>query len=174
MPLFGRPERVPAAVRDRLPATERIVSWADTVDGEVILASPSGLWWPGPGEPRLIGWHQINKVIWRDNALSVVEADVLDDLLLVDRPPVRAGISVPRDLPPTVRKRVEDNVVRSQVLPVAGGAALFVGRHVPGRDGLSWWARLEAGTADTDQVRAAISAQLALMRAEWEAENLPD
>lgn len=174
MPLFGRPERLPAAVRDRLPATERIVSWADTSDGEVVVATPTGLWWPQPGEPRLIGWHEINKVVWRDNALSVVQADVLDDLLLVDRAPVRAAISVPRDLPPTVRKRVEANVVHSQVLPVPGGSALFVARHVPGRDGLSWWARLEDGTPDSDQIRAAVTAQLALTRAQWEADNLAE
>jgi hypothetical protein len=174
MALFGRPDRVPAAVRDRLPTTERIVSWADTTDGEVIVATPSGLWWPEPGEPRLIGWHEVDKAVWRDGTLSVVQADVLDDLLLVDRAPVRAQLSVPRDLPPTIRKRVEANVVRSQLLPVPGGSARFVARHVPGRDGLSWWARLEPGTADTEQVRAVVTAELALLRADWETENLPD
>ena len=53
---------------------------------------------------------------------------------------------MPRDLPPVVRKRIETNVVRSEVLPVPGGSARFVARRIPGQDGLRWWARLEDGT----------------------------
>ncbi|HET8581928.1 MAG TPA: hypothetical protein VFL65_01655, partial [Jatrophihabitans sp.] len=85
---------------------ERVVSWADTADGAVVAATPLGLWWPGP---RRIPWQRIDKAVWRDGVLSVVEADVVDDELLVDRPAVSVTIAVPRDLPPTVRKRVEAN-----------------------------------------------------------------
>jgi hypothetical protein len=77
-----------------------------------------------------------------------------------------ATLSRPRDLPPTIRKRVEANIVRSELLTIGGGAVRFVGRRLPGRDGVSWWARLEPGTRDTERVRAAIRARLAILRAD--------
>jgi hypothetical protein len=30
-----------------------------------------------------------------------------------------------------------------------------------------WWVRLESGLADTDEVRSQVSAELAVLRAEW-------
>ena len=172
MKLFRRREEPPAAALAQLPAGERVVSWAD-VAGGVVIASPSGLWWPAPesaaDELRLITWPHITKAIWRDGRLGVIEADVVDDLLLVDREPVWVEVSVPRDLPPTVRKRVEANVVQSHVHPVVGGAARFVARRVPGEDGVRWWARLEDGTPDLPEVRASVVERIALLRSEHEA-----
>jgi hypothetical protein len=165
MRLFGRRERPPGYVVERFSADERLLSWADTADEQVIVATQRGVWWPGPEGPRRIAWQHIDKAIWRDNALSVIEADVLDDLLLVDRPPVSARLTRTRDLPPTIRKRVEANIVRSELLTVAGGAVRFVGRREPGHDGVTWWARLEVGTPDTERVRAAVRARIAILRA---------
>lgn len=170
MRLFHRRDAPPDDIVALLPRDERVVSWADTADGRAVLATPAGLWWPEDA-PRLIGWQYIDKAIWRERLLVVVAADLVDDLLLVDRPPVSAELSVPRDLPPTIRKRVESNVVSSQVLPVPGGAARFVARRLPGSDGLGWWARLEPGTPDTGEARAAIAARIARMRADWAAER---
>ncbi len=113
MRLFGRRETPPSDALAHLPRDERVVSWADLPDGSVVLASPSGLWWPDGDEHRLIAWPHIIKAVWRDGALTVFEADVVDDLLLVDREPVAAELAVPRDLPPVVRKRIEANVVHS-------------------------------------------------------------
>lgn len=171
MRLFHRRERPPAEVLARLPAGERVVSWADTAGGDVVLATPTGLWWPAADDHRLIGWQHIDKVTWRERLLVVVEAEVVDDVLLVDRAPIAAELTAPRDLPPTVRKRVEANVVRSELLPVPGGTARFVARRLPGADGLGWWARLEPGTPDSAEVRVAIGARLARMRADWAAEQ---
>ena len=161
MALFARRERPPAL--PGLEAGERIVSWADTPDGDVVAATRIGLWWPGP---RRIGWQHVNKATWRDGVLSVIEADEVDDLLLVDRPPVSVELSVPRDLPPTVRKRVEGNIVSRELLAVPGGSVRFVGRRVPGADGIRWWAHLQPGTADTPALRSAIAARLEILRAE--------
>jgi hypothetical protein len=36
---------------------------------------------------------------------------------------------------------------------------------------LGWWARLEPGTPDGDEVRSAVAARIARMRADWEAER---
>lgn len=171
MPLFHRRDAPPADVLAMLPRDERVVSWADTVDGRVVLAAPAGIWWPQPDAPRLIGWHRINKATWRDRLLVVVEAEVVDNLLLVDRPAITAELSVPRDLPPTVRKRVEANVVRSEVHPVPGGAARFVARRLPGEDGLGWWARLEPGTPEFPETRDVIAERIAQLRAAWAAER---
>jgi hypothetical protein len=166
MALFHRRDRPPPEVVAQLPKDERVVSWADLADGGVLLASPRGLWWPEPdGAPRLIGWQYITKAVWQDNRVIVTEADVVDDLLLVDRAPVAVEIVVPRDLPPVIRKRVEANVVRSEVLEVVGGAARFVARRIPGRDGVIWWARLEDGTPDVPEVRESVRARMATLRA---------
>jgi hypothetical protein len=167
--LFQRREEPPADVVAKLPRHERILSWADVAGGGVVLASPTGLWWPEADGPRLISWAYIDKAIWRDNRLTVIEADVVDDLLLVDRESVSVELTVPRDLPPVIRKRVEANVVRSELLPITGGSARFVARRIPGKDGVHWWARLEAGTRDSDQVRSAVSARLALLRADHDS-----
>lgn len=171
--LFHRRDAPPAEALARLDRDERVVSWADTADS-VLLATPRGLWWPdGPGAAglRLIGWQRIVRAVWRDGVLTVVAADIVDDLLLVELAPVAATLRVPRDLPPTVRKRIERNIVRSEVHGIAGGAARFVARRVPGSDGLRWWARLEPGTPDTDRTRSAVSGRLALLRAEWEQQR---
>src|SRR4051795_9501783 len=104
MKLFHKRDDPPADVVAQLPRGERIVSWADLEGGGVVLASPAGLWWPTDDGHRLIGWERVIKAIWRDGRLTVIEADVIDDLLLVDRIPVAVALAVPRDLPPVVRK----------------------------------------------------------------------
>jgi hypothetical protein len=159
MALLRRREQPPAV--PGLEADERIVAWADTADGDVVAVTQLGLWWPGG---RRIGWQFVDKAVWRDGVLTVIEADVVDDLLLVDRDPVSVALSKPRDLPPMVRKRVEANIVKSELLAVPGGAVRFVARRQPGLDGVSWWAHLEEGTDDTPTVRSAIAARLAILR----------
>ena len=156
MPWLRRRPQPPASVMQQLDADERVVSFAD-VDGGVVVATPRGLWWPFPGGMRRIGWERVDKAVWTEGRLTVTEADLVDGLLLVDRPPVSARVVTPRDLPPTVRKRVESSVVRSEIYPVPGGAARFVGRRIPGLDGVAWWVRLERGTRDTEATRAAIT-----------------
>lgn len=166
MPLFARRERPSADVLAALEPDERFVSWADTADGSVVVATSLGLWWPFAAGPRRVSWQCVDKVVWREGTLTLVEADVVDDTLLVDRPAVAVRLAKPRDLPPVVRKRVEANIVRSELLSFAGGAVRFVGRRRPGQDGLVWLARLEPSTPDTAQVRAAIRARLAILRAD--------
>jgi len=167
MALFHRRETPPAEVTARLPKDERVVSWADVASGGVVLATSRGLWWPGTDGLRLIGWQYVDKAVWRHGRLTVTEAEVVDDLLLVERPAISVELCLPRDLPAAVRKRVEANVVRSEVRAVGGGHARFVARRIPGRDGVVWWVRLERGLADTDEVRSQVSAELAVLRAEW-------
>jgi hypothetical protein len=166
MALFQRRERVPAQLSAMLPVRERVVSWADTETGSFVAATPTGLWWPDAAGLRCIGWERIDKAVWRDGALMVIEADVVDDVFLVDRPPVLVALGTPRDLPPTVRKRVESNIVRSELHTVPGGSARFVARRIPGQDGLMWWARLEDGVDATDEaVRQHVRTRVEALRA---------
>jgi len=154
MRLPSRRGRPPAEAVASLDRDERVVSWASVAGGGAVVATPRGLWWPEPGRQRLIGWQHVDKATWRDGVLSVIEADVVDDLLLVDKPEVSVALEEPRDLPPTVRRRVESTVVQSELAPVPGGVARLVARRIPGRDGLTWWARLEHGTPDTPALRS--------------------
>jgi hypothetical protein len=167
MGLFTRRDSPPPELVAALPKGERVLSWGDISSGGAVLATPAGLWWPHDVGQRLIGWQYVDKAVWQDGVLTVIEAEVADDLLLVERPPLAAELSQPRDLPPTVRKRVEANVVRSELHPVTGGVARMVARRVPGRDGVVWWARLEAGARDSEEVRADVRARLAALRATW-------
>jgi hypothetical protein len=167
MALLHRRPAPPAEVVSRLPKHERVVSWADVAPAGVVIATPRGLWWPADDEMRLIGWEHVDKAVWRDDRLTVIEAEVVDDLLLVDRAPVSVQLSVPRDLPAVVRKRVEGNVVRTEVRSAGDGVARFVARRIPGRDGVVWWVRLEGGVTDTPQLRAQLEAELVLLREQW-------
>lgn len=168
MPWLRRRPQPPASVLQQLDRDERVVSFADVEVG-VVVATSRGLWWPFPDGLRRIGWEYVDKALWYEGWLTVTEADVIDDMILVDRPPVSTRIVNPRDLPPIVRKRVESSVVRSEVHPVPGGAARFVGRRIPGRDGVTWWVRLEPGTRDTTATRAGIAERVNGLRAAYSA-----
>jgi hypothetical protein len=164
--LFGRRERPPSPIVDALGADDRVLSWADTATGAVVAATSRGLWWPGRSGPELIPWHLVNKVRWQAGTLTVTPARVVDDVFLEDLTPTSVRLAQPRDLPPVIRKRVEENIVRSELAAVSGGAVRFVARRVPGQDGVSWWARLEPGTPDTEPTRSAARARVARLRAE--------
>lgn len=169
--IFHRRERPPASLVAQLDRDERVVSWARTETG-VVAATNRGLWVPAEAAGyRRIGWELVDKAVWRDGVLTVTEAELVDDLVLHERPPLYLRLDEPRDLPPTVRRRVESSVVRSEVLPISGGQARFVARRVPGRDGVSWWARLESGTRDDEAVRASIRAQRDELLAGWTADQ---
>ena len=140
-----RRERPPAGLLALLERDERVVSWA-LADLGTVAATTHGLWLPSGDSFRRIGWELVDKAVWRDGVLTVIEA---------------------RDLPPAVRRRVEASVVRSEVLPVDGGAARFVARRVPRCDGVTWRARLEPGTLDAPQTRASVRARLDGLAANW-------
>ncbi|MFL6130495.1 MAG: hypothetical protein ACJ73E_15715 [Mycobacteriales bacterium] len=137
MRLFGHRERPPAEALAPLARDERVVSWATAVDGGAVLATPLGLWLPGAAER--IPWHLVDKATWRDGALTVVAAEDAGAGVLDELPPRSVRIAVPRDLPQTVRVRVERTIVstRHYRLPDGGGVRV-VGRRVPGRDGVTW------------------------------------
>jgi len=160
--MWGR-KRPTAAVESLMRRDDHVVSWARAGD-QLVVASRFGLWWPEGDAHRMIGWELIDKAVWGDGRLTVIEADVVDDTFLIERPAVAVELTDPRDLPPTIRKRVESSVNRSEVVAVPGGSARFVARRVPGRDGVTWWVRLEGGLQPDEDVRETVGALLAELR----------
>jgi hypothetical protein len=159
MRLFGRRERPPAEALARLDPDERVVSWATAADGGAVLATPLGLWLPDG--PERIPWHLVDKATWRDGALTVVAARDAGDGVLEELPPRSVRIAVPRDLPQTVRVRVERTIAstRHHRLP-AGGGVRVVGRRVPGQDGVSWQLVFDRGVDRDDPAVRAAAAEL--------------
>lgn len=166
MRLLGRREKPPADALERLDRDERVVAWASTPDGGAVLATPLGLWLPGV--PERLPWHLVDKAVWRDGQLTVTPAEDAGGGVLVEQPPVSVRISVPRDLPQTVRVRVQRAIAytRHSPLPTGGGVRL-VGRRVAGRDGLSWQRVYDSGVdPDDPAVREATAQLLAQARTE--------
>ena len=155
---------------------DRVVAWATVAGDRYVVASVRGLWWPVAGDDpaamRRIPWELVDKAVWRDGVLVVVEADVLDDLILVDRSPAALPLLEPGEVPAQVKRRVDGSVVRSEIVPVVGGQARVVARRVPGRDGLTWWARLEGSTPDTVMVRDQVETAIARFTAEEAAKQV--
>jgi hypothetical protein len=155
MRLLGRRERPPAAALAQLDRDERVVSWATAADGGAVVATQLGLWLPGGAER--IAWHLVDKATWRDGVLTVVAADDAGDGVLDELPARSVRIAIPRDLPQTVRVRVERTIVstRHHRLP-GGGGVRIVGRREPGRDGVAWQLVFDRGVdRDDPTVRAA-------------------
>ena len=161
--MFGKAKET-AAVEKLMAKDDRVVSWAQA-GPDVVVATRLGLWWPDPAGQRLIGWELISKATWDAGRLTVIEAEVVDDLYLLDRPPVSIELTTTRDLPPTIRKRVETSVAQSELVDLPSGQGRFVGRRVPNRDGLAWWCRLEPGTVDDAETREAVTEILEALRA---------
>lgn len=170
MTVFGR-HRPPAAVRAMTERDERVLAWG-TVAGPAAASTPTaadvehyvvatnlGLWWPHD-PPRRIPWHLIVRATWSDRGLTVIEADIVDDLLLVERPPRTATLVTEGKIPPVVRKRVEASISTTHDVMLDDGPARVVARRVTGQDGQLWLARLGARTPDTassrDQLRAVV------------------
>lgn len=163
MRLLGRRERPPADALLRLDGDERVVSWATAADGAVI-ATPLGLWLPGA---ERIGWHLVDKATWRDGVLTVVAAVDSGGGVLDELPPRSVRITVPRDLPQTVRVRVERTIAVSRRYLLPGGGVRVVGRRVPGLDGVTWQQVFDPGVdRDDPEVRAAVASSVRQIRAE--------
>ncbi len=156
--LFGR-TKPPADLRKLLSADERLLAVADEGPATA-AASQLGLWLPAEGSWRRIRWDDIVKATWSEAGLEVIEGRDEDGVVL-DLPPLRYRFTEPRNLPLTVRERVEHSIARWEQVRVPGGTARIVARRQPGQDGLRWTARLDAGTPDSPDARQALAGYLA-------------
>ena len=164
--LFSR-EHPPDEAVAGLDRDERVVSWAPTADGGTAVATQRGLWLPGADGPERLSWHLVDKVTWRDGTLTVIAAADRGDGVLDEQPPRSVRLARPRDLPPTVRVRVERSIAFTRHHPVPGGGVRVVGRRVPGRDGVIWQLVFDRGVnRDAPAVRAMVAELVDQARAE--------
>ena len=171
MRLRERRRKPPAEATARLDRDERVVSWAPA-SGGIVVATPLGLWLPGV--PDRLPWHLIDKATWRDPVLTLVPAVDPGDGVLVEQPPRSVRLEQPRDIPETVRARIERAIAFTRRHPLPGAETTgvrrgvrVVGRRVPGLDGVSWQVVFDAGVdRDDPAVRAAASAYVDQARAE--------
>ena len=173
--MLGR-NRAPAVVRARLDPDERVLAWGVAADpaeptrvgGHHVVATNAGLWWPDE-PPRRIPWHLIVRATWSERGLTVIEADVVDELLLVKRPPRTVALAREGKIPPAVRKRVEGSIANTHDVRLDDGPARIVARRITGQDGQVWLARLGPQTPDTERARAQVRALVHRFRSEDEA-----
>jgi hypothetical protein len=170
--LFGRPEKPPAEAVARLDRDERVVSWAPAAGGTVV-ATPVGLWLPGM--PERVPWHLIDKATWQAGVLTVTPAVDAGDGVLVEQPPRSVTLDRPRDIPQTVRVRVQKAIAFTRHHPLPGSpegtgprrGVRVVARRVPGQDGVSWQLVFDPGVDRADPaVRAAADAYVEQGRVE--------
>lgn len=151
--IFGEP--LPEVLREALDRDEHVLAVAPVGAGGHLAVTALGLWVPTDGGMRRIGWDFISKAVWRDDALTVTEAEVTGyagkAVLLADRPPVRHALPKPGRIPKLVRERVEGSIRSRYHKDLPGGGAWFVVRKVPGTDGVMLQVRPDPGT-DTDVV----------------------
>jgi hypothetical protein len=133
-----------------------------------VVATQFGLWLPEPDGPRRIRWHLVDKAVWRGGELTVIAAEDAGEGVLAELPARTVRLAEPRDLPPTVRIRVERSIAytRHYRLAPAGGVRV-VGRRVAGRDGLSWQLVFDADT-DPDDPLLRIQAERLVAQAQVE------
>jgi hypothetical protein len=143
--------RPPEDATRPLDRGERVVAWAVADGGGTVVATQLGLWLPAPDGPQRIPWHLVDKAVWRAGTLTVTAAEDTGGGVLTELPPRTVRLAEPRDLPPTVRTRVERSIGYTQHhrLAPAGGVRV-VGRRVPGQDGLSWQLVFDPGTDPND------------------------
>jgi hypothetical protein len=164
--LFGKREKPPAEALAVLDRDERVVAWASAPGGAAVLATQLGLWLPG--SPDRLPWHLIDKATWRDGILTVIPAVDTGDGVLAEQGPRAVRLSVPRNLPHTVRVRVEKAIAFTRHHPIQGRTGVrVVGRRVPGRDGVSWQLVFDPGLDPRDpETRTKADAYVDQARAE--------
>lgn len=149
--LFG--SGAPDGFIGSLEPDEIVVASAPVQDGHLVVTS-LGLWVPGP---RRIGWHLISKVKW-EGALRVVEAREAGVegpvVLLEDLPAQRFALDDPGRVMRAISQRVE-GAIRARERVESPGVWILQ-RKLPGRDGVVWQARGDAGV-DLADVRTAVA-----------------
>ncbi len=169
----GRRPKLPTYVRTWLAPDERVLTFATTAYGDLVLASPRGLWMAdhnsarsgaSPDEPagQLISWESIVTARWAGDVLTVTAAKEAAPQIMKRLPTISLPLPEPADLPRVVRQRVDRSVAASHRRAISPTATvLLVGRRVSGRDGLLWYAVFDRDSdADDPQARELATAML--------------
>ena len=143
---FARsPERVRAAL---VEPEERVLAWGVLARDEGWLVATSfGLRTVPVDETsdgEVLRWHEIGSARWQGTAdgggsFSVIPLSEVEPGVQSRLPEIRYVLADRGDLPPTVRRRVDQTVVASRRTPLPnGGGVLLVARRVPGQAVREW------------------------------------
>ena len=145
---FARaPEPVRAAVRAAGDPDEDVLAWGALVRDEGwLVATTRGLRVVGPaGEETagLLPWHLVGHARWAATAdggsFTVVPLVEVEPGVQARTAPRRHVLSEPGELPPVVRRRVDQTVVDSRRHPLPDrGSMLLVARRLPGQSAREW------------------------------------
>jgi hypothetical protein len=144
------PEPVRVAVLASTDPDERVLAWGTLArDGGWLVATSRGLRIVPPqvtsvADAQVVPWHEVGTAHWttaadgggsfRVTPLTEVEPGVQARL-----PEQRYVLTDAGDLPPVVRRRVDQTVVASHRSPLpGGGGVLLVARRVPGQAVREW------------------------------------
>lgn len=172
---------LPAYARAWLSPEERVLTFASTSGGDLVVATPRGLWITDRRQApaatsddadgvsaaehpagTLLSWEFIVTAKWSGNSLSVVSAEQAAPQIMRRLPARTLALPEPADLPRVVRQRIERSVAASHRRPLrSGGSVLLVGRRVSGSNGLLWYAVFDR-EADVDDQHAREEAALML------------
>jgi hypothetical protein len=155
----GRP---PAEALAPLERGERVTAWGRTAGGEILLATPLGLWMPGA---ERLGWHELHKARWDSGVLTLVRGVEAEPGVREDAPPQRHVLAEPGNLPAEIRTRVTRSVAFTAHHPLTAGGVRIVARRVPGRDGLDWVVRYDPGTVRHPEEEQVVAELVAAARA---------
>ena len=162
---------VPSHARRWLESDERVLTFATTPYGDLIVATQRGLWVAdhgnavaGPTAPdpggRLLRWEFIVTAKWAGDVLTVTSAQEVEPSIMRRLPAISLSLPEPADLPRVVQQRVDRSVAVSRRRTLGtGSTALVVGRRVSGRDGLLWYAVFDRDSDASDpELRRAAAA----------------
>lgn len=128
----------------------------------VLVITNRGVWLPG--EEHRIGWHEVHKAVWSGRELAITPAEVVDErdgyAVVADRPVRTYLLLEPGEVPHQVRTRVTRSVAYTAHHRLATGGVRVVARRVSGVDGLTWTARYDPGTPDSEPAVIAETDQL--------------
>lgn len=170
---FARPpEEVRAALAASGDADERVLAWGErSRGGGWLVATSRGLRTirageTGPGE--LLRWHEVGSARWKGTndgggTFLVTPLAEVEPGVQARQPEVRHVLSAAGELPPAVRKRVDETVLatRRETLP-GGRGVLLVARRIPDQAEREWMVVFDDDTDRNDPVaRAAAQEKLA-------------
>ena len=145
---FARaPEPVRGAVRAAGDPDEDVLAWGVLVRDEGwLVATTRGLRIVGPaGEETaaLLPWHLVGTARWAATAdggsFTVTPLEEVEPGVQARAAPRRFVLADPGELPPVVRRRVDQTVVDSRRHRLADrGSVLLVARRVPGQAAREW------------------------------------
>ena len=156
-----RRHAVPVYARAWLEIGERVLAFGWTPYGDLVLATPRGLWvtdhttpvTSDPTQARASGksadvprgrrflWESIVTAKWTGDVLTITPAEEVAPKIMKRLPSVVLPLPEAGDLPRVVRQRVDRSVALSFRRPIsAATTVLLVARRVIGRDGLLWYA----------------------------------